>query len=84
MNRRLFNILMTGAVAVFSLSCNQENIAPDVPDTPTEGKLVRLTFGSTDAPGTRAVWKDETGKGPIEPSLWLSPARLPMISVLSD
>ena len=63
MNRRLFNILMTGAVAVFSLSCNQENIAPDVPDTPAEGKLVRLTFGTADAPGTRAVWKDEAGKG---------------------
>ena len=55
MNRRLFNILMTGAVAVLSLSCNNEKI---VPDTPAEGKLVRLTFGSTDAPGTRAVWKD--------------------------
>ena len=49
MNRRLFNILMIGAVAVFSLSCNQEEIAPDVPDTPAEGKLVRLTFGTADA-----------------------------------
>ena len=84
MNRRLFNILMTGAVAVFSLSCNQENIAPDVPDTPTEGKLVRLTFGSTDAPGTRAVWKDETGKGNLIFNWDSDPLGQIMVAVISN
>ena len=84
MNRRLFNILMTGAVAVFSLSCNQEDIAPDVPDTPAEGKLVRLTFGTADAPGTRAVWKDETGKGNLIFN-WDSHADSPaMVAVISN
>ena len=84
MNRRLFNILMTGAVAVFSLSCNQEDIAPDVPDTPAEGKLVRLTFGTADAPGTRAVWKDETGKGNLIFNWDSHPASPPMMAVISD
>ncbi len=84
MNRRLFNILMTCAVAVFSLSCNQENIAPDVPDTPAEGKLVRLTFGTADAPGTRAVWKDEAGKGNLIFN-WDSHADSPaMVAVISN
>ncbi|MBO5498627.1 MAG: hypothetical protein J5990_04455, partial [Bacteroidales bacterium] len=84
MNRRLFNILMTGAVAVFSLSCYQENIAPDVPDTPAEGKLVRLTFGSTDAPGTRAVWKDETGKGNLIFNWDSDPLGQRMVAVISN
>ena len=84
MNRRLFNILMTGAVAVFSLSCNQEDIAPDVPDTPAEGKLVRLTFGTADAAGTRAVWKDEAGKGNLIFN-WDSHADSPaMVAVISN
>ena len=84
MNRRLFNMLMTGAVAVFSLSCNQENIASDVPDTPAEGKLVRLTFGTADAPGTRAVWKDEAGKGNLIFN-WDSHADSPaMVAVISN
>ena len=84
MNRRLFNMLMTGAVAVFSLSCNQENIAPDVPDTPAEGKLVRLTFGTADAPGTRAVWKDETGKGNLIFNWESHPIGQEMMAVISD
>ena len=84
MNRRLFNMLMTGAVAVFSLSCNQENIASDVPDTPAEGKLVRLTFGTADAAGTRAVWKDEAGKGNLIFN-WDSHADSPaMVAVISN
>ena len=84
MNRRLFNILMTGAVAVFSLSCNQEDIAPDVPDTPAEGKLVRLTFGTADAPGTRAVWKDETGKGNLIFNWDSDPLGQRMVAVISN
>lgn len=84
MNRRLFNILMIGAVAVFSLSCNQENIAPDVPDTPAEGKLVRLTFGTADAPGTRAVWKDETGKGNLIFNWDSHPDSPAMMAVISN
>jgi len=84
MNRRLFNILMTGAVAVFSLSCNQEDIAPDTPDTSAEGKLVRLTFGSTDVPGTRAVWKDETGKGNLIFNWESHPIGQEMMAVISD
>ena len=43
------------------VACNDNDDI--VPDTPAEGKLVRLTFGTADAPGTRAVWKDEAGKG---------------------
>ena len=61
--KRLFRtFIVTWAVAALFASCNND-IVPDVPDTPAEGKLVRLTFGTADAPGTRAVWKDETGKG---------------------
>ncbi len=75
---------MTCAVAVFSLSCNQENIAPDVPDTPAEGKLVRLTFGTADAADTRAVWKDEAGKGNLIFN-WDSHADSPaMVAVISN
>ena len=84
MNRRLFNMLMTGAVAVFSLSCNQENIASDVPDTPAEGKLVRLTFGTADAAGTRAVWKDEAGKGNLIFNWESHPIGQEMMAVISD
>ncbi|MBR2457000.1 MAG: hypothetical protein IKB31_07560, partial [Bacteroidaceae bacterium] len=55
-----------------------------MPDTPAEGKLVRLTFGSTDAAGTRAVWKDETGKGNLIFNWDSHPASSPMMAVISD
>ena len=69
MNRRLFNILMTGAVAVFSLSCNQENIAPDTPDVPDTpvGEYAKVRFttadGNSGKASTRAVWHDPKGSG---------------------
>lgn len=75
---------MIGAVAVFSLSCNQEDIAPDVPDTPAEGKLVQLTFGTADAPGTRAVWKDEAGKGNLIFNWDSDPLGQRMVAVISN
>jgi len=52
-------------------------------DTPTEGKLVRLTFGTADAAGTRAVWKDETGKGNLIFNWDSHPASPPMVAVIS-
>ena len=81
MNRRLFHILMIGTFVALFASCNNEKI---VPDTPAEGKLVRLTFGTADAPGTRAVWKDETGKGNLIFNWDSHPASPPMMAVISD
>ena len=69
MNRRLFNILMTCAVAVFSLSCNQEDIAPDTPDVPDTpvGEYAKVRFttadGNSGKASTRAVWHDPKGSG---------------------
>ena len=75
--KRYFRLLAFVVAALFA-SCNNEKI---VPDTPTEGELVQLTFGSTDAPGTRAVWKDETGKGNLVFN-WESDTR--MAAVISN
>ena len=82
--KKYFKILALASVAVFSLSCNQENIAPDVPDTPAEGKLVQLTFGTADAPGTRAVWKDEAGKGNLIFNWDSDPLGQRMVAVISN
>ena len=80
--KQLFRtFIVTSAVAVLFASCNNEKI---VPDTPAEGKLVRLTFGTADAPGTRAVWKDETGKGNLIFNWDSDPASPPMMAVISD
>ncbi len=81
MNRRLFNILMIGIFAALFASCNNEKI---VPDTPAEGKLVRLTFGTADAPGTRAVWKDEAGKGNLIFNWDSDPLGQRMVAVISN
>ena len=75
--KRYFRLLAFVVAALFA-SCNNEKI---VPDTPTEGELVQLTFGSIDAPGTRAVWKDETGKGNLVFN-WESDTR--MAAVISN
>ena len=75
--KRYFRLLAFVVAALFA-SCNNEKI---VPDTPTEGELVQLTFGSTDVPGTRAVWKDETGKGNLVFN-WESDTR--MAAVISN
>lgn len=63
MNRRLFNLLMTGAVAGLSLSCSQENIVPDAPDTPAEGYHFTFDGGVDSEADTRAHWTDEKGSG---------------------
>ena len=82
--KRLFRtFIVTWAVAALFASCNND-IVPDVPDTPAEGKLVRLTFGTADAAGTRAVWKDETGKGNLIFNWDSHPASPPMMAVISD
>ena len=80
--KHLFRTFMfASAAAGLFASCQQEEI---VPDTPDEGKLVRLTFGTADAPGTRAVWKDETGKGNLIFNWDSHPASPPMMAVISD
>ena len=82
--KRLFRtFIVTWAVAALFASCNND-IVPDVPDTPAEGKLVRLTFGTADAAGTRAVWKDEAGKGNLIFNWDSHPASPPMMAVISD
>ena len=80
--KRLFRtFIVTSAVAALFTSCNNEKI---VPDTPAEGKLVRLTFGTADAPGTRAVWKDETGKGNLIFNWDSDPLGQRMVAVISN
>ena len=72
---------LTFPLSVF-VACNDNDDI--VPDTPAEGKLVRLTFGTADAPGTRAVWKDEAGKGNLIFN-WESHAdSLAMVAVISN
>ncbi|MBQ8593304.1 MAG: hypothetical protein IJ467_03300 [Bacteroidaceae bacterium] len=80
--KQLFRtFIVTSAVAVLFASCNNEKI---VPDTPAEGKLVRLTFGTADAPGTRAVWKDEAGKGNLIFNWEADETGTQMVALLSD
>ncbi len=70
------------ALALLSFTaCQQDDI---VPDTPAEGKLIQLTFGTADAAGTRAVWKDEAGKGNLIFNWDSHPASPPMKAVISD
>ncbi|MBR3612490.1 MAG: hypothetical protein IKL54_04260, partial [Bacteroidaceae bacterium] len=64
------------------VACNDNDDI--VPDTPTEGKLVRLTFGTTDAAGTRAVWKDEAGKGNLIFNWESDPIGQEMVAVISS
>lgn len=80
--KTISKIFILAAVAGLFAACNDNDDI--VPDTPAEGKLVRLTFGSTDAPGTRAVWKDETGKGNLIFNWDSHPASPPMMAVISD
>ena len=78
---RITPVLCTLLSVLFITSCQQDEI---VPDTPAEGKLVRLTFSTADSPGTRAVWKDETGKGNLIFNWDSHPASPPMMAVISD
>lgn len=79
--KTISKIFILAAVAGLFASCQQDDI---VPDTPAEGKLVRLTFGTADAPGARAVWKDEAGKGNLIFN-WDSHADSPaMVAVISN
>lgn len=79
--KTISKIFILAAVAGLFASCQQDDI---VPDTPTEGKLVRLTFGTADAPGTRAVWKDETGKGNLIFNWDSDPLGQRMVAVISN
>ncbi|MBP3644785.1 MAG: hypothetical protein J6J22_09080, partial [Alistipes sp.] len=78
--KKIYYIITALALLSFA-SCQQDNI---VPDRPAEGKLVQLTFGSADAPATRAVWRDETGKGNLIFNWDSHPASPPMMAVISD
>ncbi len=78
---RTTSVLCTLLSVLFITACQQDDI---VPDTPAEGKLVRLTFGTADAPGTRAVWKDETGKGNLIFNWESHPIGQEMMAVISD
>ena len=81
--KKIYHIIMALALLSFT-SCVNDNTETNVPDTPAEGKLVRLTFGTADAPGTRAVWKDETGKGNLIFNWESDPIGREMIAVISD
>lgn len=80
--KTISKIFILAAVAGLFAACNDNDDI--VPDTPAEGKLVRLTFGTADAAGTRAVWKDETGKGNLIFNWDSHPASPPMMAVISD
>lgn len=80
--KTISKIFILAAVAGLFAACNDNDDI--VPDTPAEGKLVRLTFGTADAPGTRAVWKDEAGKGNLIFNWDSHPASPPMMAVISD
>ncbi len=72
---------MTALALLSFASCQQDNIAPD---TPAEGELVQLTFGTADAPATRAVWTDETGKGNLIFNWDSDPNSPAMVAVISN
>ena len=74
---------MALALLLFT-SCVNDNTETNVPDTPAEGKLVQLTFGSADAAGTRAVWKDEAGKGNLIFNWDSDPLGQRMVAVISN
>ena len=80
--KTISKIFILAAVAGLFAACNDNDDI--VPDTPAEGKLVRLTFGTANAAGTRAVWKDETGKGNLIFNWDSHPASPPMMAVISD
>ncbi len=79
--KTISKIFILAAVAGLFTSCQQDDI---VPDTPAEGKLVRLTFGTADAAGTRAVWKDEAGKGNLIFNWDSDPLGQRMVAVISN
>lgn len=81
--KKIYHIIMALALLSFT-SCVNDNTETNVPDTPAEGKLVRLTFGTADAPGTRAVWKDETGKGNLIFNWDSDPLGQRMVAVISN
>ena len=73
------------ALALLSFTaCVNDNTETNVPDTPAEGKLVQLTFGTADAAGTRAVWTDETGKGNLIFNWDSHPNSPAMVAVISN
>ena len=80
--KTISKIFILAAVAGLFAACNDNDDI--VPDTPAEGKLVRLTFGTADAPGTRAVWKDETGKGNLIFNWDSDPLGQRMVAVISN
>ncbi|MBO5015034.1 MAG: RHS repeat protein, partial [Bacteroidaceae bacterium] len=81
MERHFKLFALASVVAGLFASCNNGEI---VPDTPAEGKLVQLTFGTADAPGTRAVWKDEAGKGNLIFNWDSDPLGQRMVAVISN
>lgn len=81
--KKIYHIIMALALLSFT-SCVNDNTETDVPDTPAEGKLVQLTFGTADAPGTRAVWKDEAGKGNLIFNWDSDPLGQRMVAVISN
>ena len=78
--KKIYYIIMVLALLPFT-SCSNKEI---VSDTPTEGELVRLTFSTADAPDTRAVWTDETGKGNLIFNWESHPIGQEMMAVISD
>lgn len=84
MSMKKIYYIMTALALLSFTSCVNDNTETNVPDTPAEGKLVQLTFGTADAPSTRAVWKDEAGKGNLIFN-WDSHADSPaMVAVISN
>lgn len=81
--KKIYHIIMALALLSFT-SCVNDNTETNVPDTPAEGKLVRLTFGTADAAGTRAVWKDEAGKGNLIFNWDSDPLGQRMVAVISN
>ena len=58
-------IFILAAVAGLFTACQQDDIAPDTPDTPTAGRHLRLSGSAgNDNAATRASWADNNDRKP--------------------
>ncbi|MEE0935581.1 MAG: hypothetical protein U0L42_07910, partial [Methanobrevibacter sp.] len=64
--KNIYENILCALVILSFIACNNDNITPDMPDTPEQPTATyRLTFngGAGIEPATRASWDDPTGSG---------------------